>query len=40
MITQQHCQDIKKKKIETLTILINICYLLIILKNNLPKLKP
>ena len=46
MITQQHCQDIEKKKkkktkqIETLTILINIYYLLIMLKNNLPKPMP
>ena len=29
-----------KKKIQILTILINICYLIIILKNNLPKSKP
>ena len=44
MITQQHCQDIEKKKktkqIETLNILINIYYLLIMLKNNLPKPMP
>ena len=37
--SQQHCEDKHRKQIETLTIIINNYYLVIILKSNIPKPK-